>query len=79
MLAYTWSQNQSCFQKFFAVYFKFCGITAKGFNTLHAMALTMSYKWTCNAVLHMSNHAMQEVTGMLELEKYAEILFYDNL
>ncbi|RDB26990.1 hypothetical protein Hypma_005135 [Hypsizygus marmoreus] len=59
-LSYARNHHRNRFQKFFAFYFKFRGITAKGFDTLHALGLTMSHKWTCNAIGRMSARAMEE-------------------
>ncbi|KAJ7456332.1 hypothetical protein B0H11DRAFT_2160949 [Mycena galericulata] len=43
---YTRSHHRGRLQKLFAIYFKFKGLSAKGFDTLHAIGLTMSNKWT---------------------------------
>ncbi|KAF8226427.1 hypothetical protein L208DRAFT_1425069 [Tricholoma matsutake] len=66
MLSYTQSHHRGCIQKLFAIYFKFHGLTAKGFDILHALGLTMSHKWTCNAMLWL-------------MDIYPWLLTYDNL
>ena len=77
IVSYTRSHHRGRFQKLFAVYFKFRGLTAKGFDTLHALGLTMSHKWTCNAVGWISKHCMDEVLALLD--KYPWLLSYDNV
>ena len=77
MLSYTRSSRHSRFQKFLSTYFKFCGLSAKGFDTLHALALTMSHKWTCNVIGKMSEKAMDEVNHLKD--KYPWTLSYDNI
>jgi hypothetical protein len=77
MLLYTRSHHLGRFQKLLAVYFKFRGLTAKGFDTLHALAITMSHKWTCNAVGRISKEAMNEVVRLIDL--YPWLLSYDNI
>jgi hypothetical protein len=77
MLSYTRSHYQGRLQKLLAIYFKFCGLTAKGFDTLHALALTMSHKWTCDAVAQISREAMQEVTKLIDL--FPWLLTYNNV
>lgn len=64
-------------QKLFAVYFKFKSVSAKGFDTLHALGLTMSHKWTCNAVERISRQAMTEVRAAIKI--YPLLLSYDNI
>ncbi len=50
------------------MYLKFKGISAKGFDTLHGMGLTMSHKWTSDAVERISAHCMQEVKQKIDIE-----------
>jgi hypothetical protein len=77
MLGYTRSHHRGRFQKLFAVYFKFRGLTAKGFDTLHALALTMSHKWTCNAVAEISKRCMDEVLRLMD--SFPWLISYDNV
>ena len=60
-----------------AIYLKFKGILAKGFDSLHAIGLTMSHKWTSDAVERISNHCMKEVRE--RLDKNAWTISYDNV
>ena len=77
MLSYTQSHHLRCLQKLLAIYFKFHGITAKGFDTLHAIALMMSHKWTCDAVGWISKEAMIEVIRLINI--YLWLLTHDNI
>jgi hypothetical protein len=77
MLQYTRNQRQNRFQKLFAIYFKFRGLTAKGFDTLHALALTMSHKWTCESIGRMSERAMAEALALAAI--FPWLLSYDNV
>ncbi|KIL55562.1 hypothetical protein M378DRAFT_113742 [Amanita muscaria Koide BX008] len=77
MLSYTRSHHRGRIQKLFAIYFKFRGLTAKGFDTLHALGLTMSHKWTCNAVGRISKSCTEEMLQLMDM--YPWLLTYDNL
>ncbi|KAF6752011.1 hypothetical protein DFP72DRAFT_1070712 [Ephemerocybe angulata] len=77
MISYTQSHNHNRIQKLLAIYLKFRGISAKGFDTLHAMGLTMSHKWTCNAVERMSAECMREVVE--KMKAYPWLISYDNI
>jgi hypothetical protein len=61
----------------FAIYLKFRGLSAKGFDTLHALALTMSHKWTGNAVARISHEAMKEVVRLMQI--FPWLISHDNL
>jgi hypothetical protein len=63
-------------QKLFAIDCKFRGLSAKGFDTLHALSLTMRNKWTGLAVGRMSKRAMDTVVKLVEL--FPWLLSYDN-
>ncbi|KAG6847808.1 hypothetical protein H0H93_005889 [Arthromyces matolae] len=45
---------------------KVSGVSAKGFDTLHATGLTMSHKWTTDVVGRISEHCMKEVVAALK-------------
>lgn len=77
MLSYTRSHHQSRFQKLFAIYLKFRGLSAKGFDTLHALALTMSHKWTGNAVGRISKQSMEEVVELMQ--HFPWLISHDNV
>ena len=77
MLSYSCSHHQCRFQKLMAIYLKFKGISAKGFDSLHAIGLTMRHKWTSDAVERISNHCMKEVCE--RLDKNVWTISYDNV
>ncbi|KIJ06461.1 hypothetical protein PAXINDRAFT_182682 [Paxillus involutus ATCC 200175] len=56
---------------------KFRGLSAKAFDTLHALAITMSHKWTADHVAKLSAAAMKEVTELMEL--FPWLISYDNI
>jgi len=66
MLSYAQSHHRCRLQKLLAIYLKFKGISAKGFDMLHAMGLTMSHKWTADAVERISAECMAEVRAKIE-------------
>ncbi|KAF8812627.1 hypothetical protein BYT27DRAFT_7220796 [Phlegmacium glaucopus] len=70
MLSYARSHHRCRLQKLLAIYLKFKGISAKGFDTLHAMGLTMSHKWTADT-------CMAEVQA--KIEQYPWLISYDNI
>ncbi|KAJ6448999.1 hypothetical protein C8R45DRAFT_849982 [Mycena sanguinolenta] len=74
---YTRSHHHGRLQKLFAIYFKFKGLSAKGFDTLHAIGLTMSNKWTGNAVGRISDAAMDEMKDLMD--RFPWLLSYDNV
>ncbi|KAJ6601733.1 hypothetical protein DFH09DRAFT_969288 [Mycena vulgaris] len=76
ILSYSRSHHRNRLQKLFAIYFKFKGLSAKGFDTLHALGLTMSNKWTGLAIARMSNQAMDTVVKLMAL--FPWLLSYDN-
>jgi hypothetical protein len=77
MLSYTRSHNRNRFQKLFAIYLKFKGLSAKGFDTLHALALTMSFKWTGKAVGRISKRSMEEVVKLMQ--HFLWLISHDNV
>ncbi|RDB30580.1 hypothetical protein Hypma_007100 [Hypsizygus marmoreus] len=66
MLSYARDHHRNRFQEILTFYFKFRGMTAKGFNTVHALRLVMNHKWTCNVVEQMSARAMEEVKRLID-------------
>ncbi|KAJ7619938.1 hypothetical protein DFH06DRAFT_69197 [Mycena polygramma] len=77
MFSYSRSHHRGRLQKLFAIYFKFRGLSAKGFDTLHAIGLTMSNKWTGNAVARISAQSMAAVKRLMDL--FPWLLSYDNV
>ncbi|KAJ7868006.1 hypothetical protein B0H13DRAFT_2253848 [Mycena leptocephala] len=77
MFSYSRSHHRNRLQKLFAIYFKFRGLSAKGFDTLHAIGLTMSNKWTGNAVGRISTQSMAAVKRLMD--HFPWLMSYDNV
>ncbi|KAJ7878080.1 hypothetical protein B0H13DRAFT_2545808 [Mycena leptocephala] len=77
MFSYSRSHHRNRLQKLFAIYFKFRGLSAKGFDTLHAIGLTMSNKWTGNAVGRISTQSMAAVKRLMD--RFPWLMSYDNV
>ncbi|TFK27907.1 hypothetical protein FA15DRAFT_753910 [Coprinopsis marcescibilis] len=77
MMVYSQSHHHNRLQKLLAIYLKFRGISAKGFNTLHSMGLTMSHKWACNIVESMSRQAGEEM--LKKMEEFMWVSSYNNV
>ena len=54
MLNFSRSHAYSKLLKLLTVYFKSCGLTAKVFNTLHALGITMCQKWAYDGIEQLS-------------------------
>ncbi|KAJ7114321.1 hypothetical protein C8R44DRAFT_710147 [Mycena epipterygia] len=76
IFSFTRTHHRGRLQKLFAIYFKFRGLSAKGFDTLHAMGLTMSNKWTGDAVERISTEAMEAMRRLME--DFPWLMSYDN-
>jgi hypothetical protein len=61
----------------FSIYLKFRGLSAKAFDMLHALGITMSHKWTCDAVDKMSKSAMDAIRSLIQ--HFPWFLSYDNI
>ena len=61
----------------FGIYLKFRGLSAKGFDMLHALRITMSHKWTENAIERISKAAMEEVVR--SMQEFAWLISHDNV
>ncbi|KAJ6449356.1 hypothetical protein C8R45DRAFT_1065481 [Mycena sanguinolenta] len=77
IFSYTRSHHRGRLQKLFAIYFKFRGLSAKGFDTLHALGLTMSNKWTGNAVSRISAAATAKMKDLMD--SFPWLMSYDNV
>ncbi|CAK5270382.1 unnamed protein product [Mycena citricolor] len=76
MFQYTRSHHRARIQKLFSVYFKFKGLSAKGFDTIHAIGLTMSSRWTSDSISRISATAMKDLLHLIDLLPH--LLSYDN-
>lgn len=77
VLCYRRSHHSNLLPKILAVYLKFRGLSARGFDMLHALGLIMSHKWACDVVDHMSDRAKDEVIKMME--EFPWVISYDNV
>ncbi|KXN83941.1 hypothetical protein AN958_00792 [Leucoagaricus sp. SymC.cos] len=77
MVSYSRSHNRNRLAKLLAIALKFKGISAKGFDILHAMKLTMSHKWVANSVKRISESCMAEVKQ--KLRSHPWMISYDNI
>ncbi|KAK6988528.1 hypothetical protein R3P38DRAFT_2443047, partial [Favolaschia claudopus] len=71
----SWTNNR--LQKTFAIYFKFEGLRAKGFDVLHALGLVMSHSWISKAIRRMFQMTLNELRELVQ--KYPWVLTYDNV
>ncbi|KAK7041258.1 hypothetical protein R3P38DRAFT_3310010 [Favolaschia claudopus] len=71
----SWTNNR--LQKTFAIYFKFKGLSAKGFDVLHALGLVMRHSWISKAIRRMSQMTLDELRELVR--KYPWVLTYDNV
>ena len=55
----------------------FRGLSAKGFDTLHAIGLIMSHKWACELVSQISQNALKEAHFLKD--RHPWLLSYDNV
>ncbi|KAJ7917324.1 hypothetical protein B0H13DRAFT_1608482 [Mycena leptocephala] len=76
IFSYTRTHHRGRLQKLFAIYFKFRGLSAKGFDTLHAIGLTMSNKWTGDAVERISDESMATMRQLMD--HFPWLMSYDN-
>ncbi|KAJ7222322.1 hypothetical protein GGX14DRAFT_326506, partial [Mycena pura] len=77
LFEYTRSHHRGRLQKLFSIYFKFKGLSAKGFDTLHAIGLTMSGSWTNDSVSRISEAAMKDMRELMD--KFPWLMSYDNV
>ncbi|KAI0038742.1 hypothetical protein FA95DRAFT_1613142 [Auriscalpium vulgare] len=76
-LAFTRSHHVNRMSQLWAIYLKSCGLSERAFDTLHALGLTMSSKWTTEAVNDISEKAMS--AARTAIEEHAYYMSYDNL
>ncbi|EED80607.1 predicted protein [Postia placenta Mad-698-R] len=64
-------------QKLIAIYLKSCGTSAKVFDTLHVLGVTMSQKWTYNGLEKLSQHACKSL--LADIENFLILGAHDNV
>ena len=77
MLAYTHKHSNNLIQKLLAVYFKFHGLSARAFNTIHGTGLTMCMKWTTDCISDIAANARQEFLRIRDNSFW--LMSHDNL
>jgi hypothetical protein len=69
--------NNSKIAKLLTIYFKSCGMSAKAFDTLHALGITMSQKWVYSAIEQLSQNVR---TAMMDdIKTFPWFDSHDNL
>ncbi|KAJ7256724.1 hypothetical protein C8J57DRAFT_1650115, partial [Mycena rebaudengoi] len=76
IIQYTRSHRHGRVPKLWAIYLKACGLSARAFDALHVLGITMSHKWTANAYGQLSDRAMQDVRA--EIQKSPWSISHDN-
>lgn len=66
MASFSRSQRRNKIQKFSAIYFRSCGLTAKAFDSLHAMLISMSQKWIYDGVDQLGQAANEKLCEDVE-------------
>ncbi|KAI9067173.1 hypothetical protein FKP32DRAFT_1564214 [Trametes sanguinea] len=77
VLLYSRSHHCNLVQRILALYFKYKGLTAKGCDTLHSLGVTMSSKWTTNAIDRLSTEEKAELQHLFDC--FASVLTWDNV
>lgn len=77
MMLYTRNHHFNLIQKMFAMYFKYRGLTIRGFDALHGLGLTMSSRWTASYVEKAAGQSFNELVELLD--KCASIITHDNV
>ncbi|KAI0692067.1 hypothetical protein C8T65DRAFT_745287 [Cerioporus squamosus] len=75
--SYTRSNRNSLLQRLVAIYLKSCGTSAKAFDTLNALGISMSQKWVYGALEILS--ARQEAAMRVDISQFPWIGSHDNL
>ncbi|KAH9916714.1 uncharacterized protein BXZ73DRAFT_53621 [Epithele typhae] len=77
MMSYSRSSHVSRVNRWWSVYLKLCGLSARAFDALHALGITMSHKWTANAFMKIANAAKAERMAAISDKPY--FASHDNL
>ena len=74
---YSRSKNRSRLQKLWAVYLKACGISARAFDAIHSIGVTMSHRWVLDAYATISADAMTRTCEMVKTSPWH--ISHDNV
>jgi hypothetical protein len=71
------SHHQCKLAKLLTIYFRSCGLSAKAFDTLHALGITMSQKWVYTGINALARQ--QQVMLLEDIKKYPWFGVHDNI
>ena len=77
MASYSRSHNRCKLQKLLTIYFKSCGLSAKAFDTLHVLGITVSQKCGYNGIEMLSQAAHEGLIN--DIRRYPWFGAHDNL
>ena len=77
MTAFSRSHHNNKIPKLLTVYFKSCGLAAKAFDTLSALGITMSQKWSYAAIKDLSERVRRSLHE--NIQKYPWYGTHDNI
>ena len=77
MLMFSRSHANSKLLKLLTLYFKSCGLAAKAFDTLHALGMTMSQKWSYDSIERLSARIHKAL--LEDIAKYPWFGTHDNI
>jgi hypothetical protein len=77
MAGFSRSHHTCKIQKLLMIYFKSCGLAAKALDTLHALGITMSQKWSYSGIEILSEQAHNALTQDLAAHHWFGI--HDNV
>ena len=79
MLSFSRSQKVSRVPGLLSIYLKACGLSARAFDALHALGITMSHSWSVRAYAGISAKALQDLEKVIRVLMLAWWLAYDNV
>jgi hypothetical protein len=74
---YTRSHRRGRIAKVWSLYLKACGLSARAFDAIHSLGISMSHKWAANAYGHLSERAMQ--AARTAIQKSPWLISHDNV
>lgn len=77
MAAFSRSHHLCKIQKLLTIYFRSCGLASKAFDTLHALQITMSQKWSYSGIQLLSEKARKAMTE--DIAEYPWFGIHDNV
>jgi hypothetical protein len=76
-IQYTCSHQCGCLPKLWAIYLKACGLSARAFDAIHSLGITMSHKWAANSYGTLSELKMKEVREVIHKKLWT--ISHDNV